>query len=159
MIWHWKVSDVAHKIKKKKSESELLPAFWKKIQNTQQIKSTLLNCAKQDKTCTFLRKSSFSSYVQHRNKQFNLSCVRGWLKEKGMRLADMIKKKSVSCLFPSTSLQASNWHKISWISCLFFCFMFYIALKRELPWKFACFVLFIQLKSVLLISRLFWIWL
>ena len=37
------------------------------IQNTQQIKRTLFDWTKQDKTCTFSRKSSFSSYVQHKN--------------------------------------------------------------------------------------------
>ena len=30
-----------------------LPAFWKKIQNTQEIKRTLFDKTKQDKTCTF----------------------------------------------------------------------------------------------------------
>ena len=40
-----------------------------KIQNTQEIKRMLFNWTKQDKTCTFLRKSSFSSYVQHKDKQ------------------------------------------------------------------------------------------
>ena len=34
------------------------------IQNTQEIKRTLFYETKQDKTCTFSRKSSFSSYVQ-----------------------------------------------------------------------------------------------
>ena len=34
------------------------------VQNTQEIKSTLFNQTKQYKTCNFLRKSSFSSYVQ-----------------------------------------------------------------------------------------------
>ena len=45
-----------------------LPVFWKKIQNTQ----TLFNQAKQDKTCKFSRKTSFSSYIQQCNrKQLN----------------------------------------------------------------------------------------
>ena len=43
--------------------------------NTQEIKRTLFNWTKQNKTCKFSRKSSFSSYVQHKNKQFNSSCV------------------------------------------------------------------------------------
>ena len=43
-----------------------------KIQNTQEIKRTLFNQTKRDKTCTFLRKCSFSSYVQQYNrKQLN----------------------------------------------------------------------------------------
>ena len=52
----------------------ILPAWqcWWKIQNTQEIKRTLVDWTKQDKTCTFSRKSSFSSYVQQqkqKNKQ------------------------------------------------------------------------------------------
>ena len=43
------------------------------IQNTQEIKRTLFNWTKQDKTCKFLRKSSFSSYVQHKNRKRNSS--------------------------------------------------------------------------------------
>ena len=43
---------------------------------------------KRDKTCKFSRKSSFSSYVQHKNRkpnnQFNLSCV-SWMWEAGRR--------------------------------------------------------------------------
>ena len=39
----------------------------KKIQNTQEIKRTLFNWTKQDKTYKFSRKSSFSSYVQEQN--------------------------------------------------------------------------------------------
>ena len=66
------------------------------IQNTEEIKRTLFNETKQDKTCTFLRKSSFSSYVQQKNRKtdngFNLSCVSwnggGWQKERGTRLTD-----------------------------------------------------------------------
>ena len=75
------------------------------IQNTQETKRTLFNLTKQDKTWTFSRKSSFSSYVQHKNKNknkknkktktkkeektttnnwFNLSCV-SWLWEAGGR--------------------------------------------------------------------------
>ena len=58
-----------------------LPEFWekKKIQNTQEIKRTLFNWTKQNKTCKFSRNSSFSSYEQHKNRKtnnlFNLSCV------------------------------------------------------------------------------------
>ena len=36
------------------------------IQNTQEIKRTLCNWTKQDKMCKFSRKTSFSSYVQHK---------------------------------------------------------------------------------------------
>ena len=51
------------------------------------IKRMLFNRMKQDKTCTFLRKSSFSSYIQHKNKQFNLPFV-SWMLEK----EDFLKK-------------------------------------------------------------------
>ena len=40
--------------------------------------------------------------------------------------------------FPPACLPASNWHKLSEL----FVFLLYIAWKRELPWKFAPFVLF-----------------
>ena len=42
----------------------------KKIQNTQEIKRTLLNWTKQDKTWTFSKKSAFSSYVQDKNRKY-----------------------------------------------------------------------------------------
>ena len=62
-----------------KEEKMTMTRVWRGIQNTQEIKRTCLNWTEQDKTCTFLRKSSSSSYVQHKNtkttNQFNLSCV------------------------------------------------------------------------------------
>ena len=36
-------------------------------------------------------------------------------------LFNWTKQESVLRPFPSTSLQASNWHKINWINCLFLC--------------------------------------
>ena len=39
------------------------------IQNTQEINRMPFNWMKQDETCTFSRKSSFSSYVQHKNRK------------------------------------------------------------------------------------------
>ena len=42
------------------------------IQNTQEIKRTLFNWMKQDKTFKFLRKSSFSRYVQQKQKNKQL---------------------------------------------------------------------------------------
>ena len=45
-----------------------LPAFWKKIQNTQEIKRTLFNKMEQDKTCFVL----FRLIKKH---SFNLLCV------------------------------------------------------------------------------------
>ena len=58
--------------KKKNLKESWLPAFWKKIQNTQEIKRTLFNKPEQDKTCKFLMESSFLSYVQYNRKQLNL---------------------------------------------------------------------------------------
>ena len=58
----------------------------KKIQNTREIKRTIFNWTKQDKTCKFSRKSSFSSYVQHKN------------------------RKKQKLFFPSACPRASNWH-------------------------------------------------
>ena len=55
---------------------------------------------KQDKTCKFLRKSSFSSYLQQYNrKQLNQLILSqlmlgGWREEKGMRLPEMKKKRA-----------------------------------------------------------------
>ena len=51
-----------------------------------------------------------------------------------------------------------NWHKISWINCLFFCLYVVCSLKKEDFLEnlhvLSCFV---QLESVLLISCVFWI--
>ena len=41
----------------------------RQIQNTQEIKRTHFNWTKQDKTRTFSRNSSFSSYVQHKTEK------------------------------------------------------------------------------------------
>ena len=41
--------------KKKNLKQSWLPAFWKKIQNTQEIKRMLFNWTKQDKTCKYSR--------------------------------------------------------------------------------------------------------
>ena len=58
--------------KTKNLKQSWLPAFWKKIQNTQEInKRTLVNWTKQDNTYKFSRKSSFSSYARHKNKRTN----------------------------------------------------------------------------------------
>ena len=112
------------------------------FQNTQEIKRMLFNWMKQDKTCKFSRKSSFSSYVQHK-KQKNRQLIQlilcqldvgGWRKE--------------SCALFLCQPPTSYWHKVSWINCLWFCFfMLYIAWKRGLSWKFAHFVLFDPIKK------------
>ena len=70
------------------SPKSFFSQLFRRIQNTQEIKRTLFNWMQQDKTCKFLRKSSFSSYKRHKNRkannEFNLSCV-SWLWEAGRR--------------------------------------------------------------------------
>ena len=41
--------------------------------------------------------------------------------------------------FPSASLRASNWHKINWIDCLFFCFYLVRSLKKRTSSKICTF--------------------
>ena len=41
----------------------------------------------------------------------------------------------------------SNWHKICWIDCLFFCFYVVSSLKKRTTWKCARFVLFRPIKK------------
>ena len=123
-----------------------LPSFWKKIQSTQEIKRMLFNWTKRDKMCKFLRKSSFSSYVQGKNKCFNWSCVSlMWEAGRRKRARDWGKghEESVLCRFPPASLP----HPVTQDKLICFSvFMLYIAWKRGLPQKFAR---FIQLKSIL----------
>ena len=106
----------------------------KRSQNTQEIKRTLFNWTKLDKTCTFSRKSSFSSYVQHKNwktnNEFNLSCV-SWMWKAGRR------KRARGCLLRL---------KIGWINC-FSVFMLYVAWKRGLSRKCSRFVQFRPIKK------------
>ena len=69
------------------------------FRNTE-VNGALFDKLKQDKTCKFLRKSSFSSYIQQKNKQLIqlILCwldVGGWWKEKGTRLGFF------TCLFLS----------------------------------------------------------
>ena len=55
----------------KKPETELTAGVLKKKEERpkpyKRLKRTLFNWTKQDETCKFSRKSSFSSYVQHKN--------------------------------------------------------------------------------------------
>ena len=84
----WKLRGQGDVCRKKVRMNHLTMLRWLLIQNTQEIKRTLFNWTKQDKTCKFSRKSSFSSYVQHKNRKinniFNLSCV-SWMWEAGGR--------------------------------------------------------------------------
>ena len=50
-----------------------LRLFLFQIQNTQEIKRTLFNWTKQDKTCNSSRMSSFSSYALHKKRKTNNS--------------------------------------------------------------------------------------
>ena len=54
---------------KKKSETELTASVVKKRSKTHKKLKMHFNWTKQDKTCKFSRKSSFSGYVQHKNKR------------------------------------------------------------------------------------------
>ena len=61
-------------------------------QNTQEMKRTLLNWMKLDKTCKFSRKPLLLSYVEHKTDKQLIQlilcqmAVGGWQKEKGTRL-------------------------------------------------------------------------
>ena len=106
------------------------------IQNTQEIKTTLFNETKQDKTCKFSRKASFSSYVQqYYRKQLNqlilgpfdarrLAGGKGKLPRKFSRfvLFRLIDKRSfnLSCIL---DLFAERWQ-----STLFQMFLFFFTL-------------------------------
>ena len=55
---------------KKRSETELAASVLKKRSKThKRLKERFLFWTKREKKCKFSRKSSFSSYVQHKNKQ------------------------------------------------------------------------------------------
>ena len=46
-----------------------------------------------------------------------------------------LTQELVSCPFPSASLRASYWHKISWINCLFVLYFFFFFSER---WQSLC---------------------
>ena len=115
-------------LEKKNLKQNWPPTFWKKIQNTQEIKRMLFNWTKQDNTRKFWRKSSFSSYVQHKNRKtnnyFNLTCI-SWLWEAGRRTESQSRARS---LLPASHIQLTQ---VSWINCLFFCFYAVRSLKER----------------------------
>ena len=90
---------------KKNLKQSWLHAFWKKrkIQNTQEIKTTLFPWTKQDKTCTFSRKSSSSSYVQ----------------QKKTTTTDKQTTNSTYLVSVRCSEAGGRKRKISWINCFF----------------------------------------
>ena len=57
--------------KKKKNLKQLIASVLKKKRSktNKRLKKTLFNWTKKDKACKFSKKSSFSSYIQHKNKQ------------------------------------------------------------------------------------------
>ena len=118
-------SFVFQKKKKKKSEQSWQPAFWEKIQNTQENKRTLFNWTKQDRTCTFSRKYSFfffSSYAQHRktnNSTYLVSVGCGRLAEgKEHETGSVSLMPFWVSVVPLSFRQppTSKWHKAGWIS-------------------------------------------
>ena len=68
--------------KKINLETELTASVLKKGPKHKRLYRTLFNWIKQDKTCKISRKSSFSSYVRHKNKKnkqlIYLACVKCW---------------------------------------------------------------------------------
>ena len=86
----------------KKSERVDCQHSEKRSQTHKRLKERLFYWTKQAKTCSFSRKSSFSSYVQHKNKLLIqlISCqldVGGWRKEKGTRQLKSVLL--ISCVF------------------------------------------------------------
>ena len=74
--WNVEENDDEGMLQVKQEEQKVAVVGYKKIrnreiQNTQEIKRTLFNWTKQDKTCKFSSKSSFSSYIQHKNRKTN----------------------------------------------------------------------------------------
>ena len=109
LIWIMLLNDLVFlECARYKCMSKLLKKVWirvlkKKIQNTQEIKRTLFNWTKQDKTCTFSRKSSFSSYIQHK-------------KPTTINSAYLV---SVRCLQAGRRKRAQNWlENLHVLSCL-----------------------------------------
>ena len=87
------------KKKKKNLKQSWLPAFWKKIQNTQKIKKTLFNKTKQDKTCKIFEVIFF----------FKLCTIQ-----------QKTVKPTFLCPLDARKLNhEASWHltKISWFSC------------------------------------------
>ena len=106
-----------------------------------------ITLTKQDNTCKFSRRSSFSSTYKKQQKSppinstYLVSVGCGRLVEgKGMRLS------LVPFFFRQPPM--SNWHKISWINWSFIVFLLYVAWKRGLPQKIAHFVLFRLIKKL-----------
>ena len=97
------------------------------------MKRTLFNWTKQDKTCKFSRKSSFSSYVQHKNRRKKNSST--YLVSVGCgRLVEGNGQETESLFLCCTKLEIDDFlENVHVLSC------------------------FVQLKSVLLISCVFWI--
>ena len=112
-----------------------------KIQNTQEIKRTLFNQTKQDKTCKFSRKSSVSSYVQQYNReQLNqlilchfdvplISCV--FL----IFFSERCRPTLFHIFLCVCFVIATNKPSLT-MTTSFFCFFFgFLPPKKQMPWK------------------------
>ena len=131
----------------KRPETVLTASILKKRSKThKRLKEHFLNWTKWDKMSKKnFRKSSFSSYVQHKNKQL-IQLI----------LCQLHARRLAEGKWHETD--PSNWHKISWINCLFFCFYVVRSSKKRTSSKMCTFrPVSSNSKSVLLISRVFWI--
>ena len=113
----------------KKSETNLLPAFWKKIKNTQRVKITRFLIGQNKTKCANFRGNPlFESYVQHKNKQCTY-LLPVWLLWEG---------RGYETEDASSFLEESNWQEVSEL----FVFVFTWLWKRGFPRNFAHYFLF-----------------
>ena len=124
-VINWLCVQVRHGCHPTKSETELTASILKKDPK-QEIKRMLFNWTKQDRTCKFLRKSSFSSYAQHNNRitnntTYHVSVGCGRLAEgKGHETDWRV------CPFPSASLpHLTDTREVEQLLFFFF-FFFYV---------------------------------
>ena len=121
--------------KKNNQTQSWLPAFWKKRSKTHEIKRTFFNWMKQDKTCKFFEEVLF----------FKLRTAEKQKKKKTNNSAYLVSVRfgrlAWVSLMPFSFHQppVSNWHKTSWMNCLFFCFYIVRSLKKRTSWKICTF--------------------
>ena len=128
------------------NEGLLLWAAWAQLRGTRAslhamegVKRTLFNWTKQDKMCKFLRESSFSSYVQHKNRknkqliQLILCQLDAW------RLVEGKGRKTDSCFVQLKSILL--------ISCVFWIFFQNTGSQLCGNFLFVCFELVFSAKS------------
>ena len=116
------------------------PAFWKKIQNTQEIKRTRFNWMKQDSMCNFFFffKSSFSSYKQTNkkhtektNNEFSLSRV-SWMLQAGGR---SLTQGKLNSLFFTVLLLLCFCSSSSFVSTMFVLIPICVLIQNEKVYK------------------------